>query len=97
MITVKIPQEIAQRLQWKDNKKMDGDPDQIMSIDHPKLPCEDCDKLVAGRTIDIKGSLDRQTYPHFAWYCNNCKMFKDPVTQKYTIKDRREIRQFFKR
>lgn len=97
MITVNIPQEIAQRLSWKDCKKMEGDPDQIVAIEHPTLPCEDCQKPVQDRRIEIKGSLDKMHYPHFAWYCTNCKLWKNPQTQRYEFEDRRHASSFFRR
>jgi hypothetical protein len=84
-----IPKSIEQRITWKQDKKLEGDPDRIVNI-RPLTACEDCgNSHNSVRVVQHKlvGS---------AWWskCTQCGGWRNPDTGRFDFTNG-ELRTFY--
>lgn len=80
-----IPLEIRERIIWKKDKKVEGDPDSIVGFKEEPSPCKDCNIMVENRTIRMSISRSQNHHAHIKHQCQICKMYMDPDTGVYNL------------
>ena len=93
MQTKFIPQEILDRITWIKQGHLKGDPLHVESIRHEPKPCEDCDRTVENRRVQIRHHTSPQ--PHFRRKCLNCKLYYNNLTKQYDLEST-EVLAFFR-
>ena len=83
-----LPTYLRERLEYDKNKGM-----QKVVTDEQK--CEDCDRTVVGRTLELRWRRPSRCPGHWARRCNICKMYANPESGEFEY-DLKQLNSYFK-
>jgi hypothetical protein len=83
-----------EELEWEDNEEdsigkeiktgpNDSVPPRILKIKHEPKACEDCDRVVTDRVVEIR--IVSNPKPHLREKCNACRKTRNPFTNEFDL------------
>ena len=79
----KIPQELQARLKFDKPHTEVGEPAQLVKIEYAEHPCIHCGVVIEQEKYTVRKYQSPR--PHWRKSCENCKLWMDPTTGKYSL------------